>query len=106
MSDHVLALDGRLNGLTQALAKWRTEMGADPRHRDRHVLMSRLMGIVSECAEAYEAVRIDDPSNLIEEMADIFIRWAGLIGFLNIDIEEAIATKMRTNLFSSEREAM
>ena len=105
------ALDGGLNAVCRDLAIWRISMGADARSDDPRSTQARLMGIVAECAEAYEAVRADDRENLEEEMADIFIRWAGLCGLLHmLDIEDVIRRKMTHNLFSGRyggmREAM
>jgi len=56
-----------------------------------------LMLIVTEVAEACEADRMGDFDNFKEEIADTYIRLADLCGQLNIDIEDAIVTKMLKN---------
>ena len=56
-----------------------------------------LMLIVSEVAEAMEADRHDNRENFTEEIADTCIRIFDLCGGLGIDLEEAIALKMRYN---------
>ncbi len=56
-----------------------------------------LMLIVSELGEAVEAWRKADKENFIEEMADVFIRSGDLIGFLRLDLEQAIIDKMAKN---------
>lgn len=95
--DFEQAMSG-LNNLALAIARWRMANGADPNHHNKRVLQSRLMGLVTEIAEASDDVRHDQWSHLPEEMADIFIRWIGIVGFLNIDIERAIRDKMAINL--------
>ncbi|UZQ52729.1 nucleotide pyrophosphohydrolase [Clostridium kluyveri] len=56
-----------------------------------------LMLIVSEIAEAQEALRKGDMENFGEELADVVIRTADLCGGLNIDLESEIKKKMEKN---------
>lgn len=58
---------------------------------------AKLMLIVSELGEAMEADRINDTEGLTEEIADVFIRLFDLCGRLGIDIDAAVAAKMKKN---------
>lgn len=58
---------------------------------------NRLMLIVSEAAEAQEALRKNDADNFKEELADVAIRLADLCGGLEIDLEAEILNKMEKN---------
>lgn len=68
-------------------------------------LGNKLMLIVTELAEAHEALRHNNPpsehipefSALEEEMADTIIRIMDFCGYLNLRIEEAIAAKLEYN---------
>ena len=53
--------------------------------------------IASEVFEAQQALRKGDDDNFREEIADIFIRSADLVGGLEIDIEKEIKKKMEYN---------
>lgn len=59
--------------------------------------MEKLMLIVTEVAEAAEAVRHDNFENLKEELADVVIRTLDLACALGVDIETEIAKKMEQN---------
>lgn len=59
-------------------------------------ISTQLMNLVSEVAEANEALRKGDMINFEEEMDDIFIRWADLMGFMGYDIS-GILRKMDKN---------
>jgi NTP pyrophosphatase (non-canonical NTP hydrolase) len=61
------------------------------------VLLSKLMLIATEVAEAAEAVRINSMSKLSEELADIVIRVLDLAGALGINLEQAVLHKMEVN---------
>lgn len=50
---------------------------------------------VSEALEAYRECNYLDA--IAEELADIIIRVADLAGYMNIDLEEAVISKMRYN---------
>lgn len=65
---------------------------AEPRH-----VLSWLMLISTEVAEAAEAVRKDDPDNFREELADICIRVFDTAEALGINLEQAIVDKMAKN---------
>ena len=58
---------------------------------------TKLMLIVTELGEACEADRHDDKENFKEELADVFIRLADLVGWLGIDMEEEVSKKMAIN---------
>lgn len=62
-----------------------------------HAMGNILMLIVSEAAEAQEALRKNDWDNFEEEIADVFIRLGDLCGGLGIDIESRIKEKMQKN---------
>lgn len=55
------------------------------------------MLVVTELAEAAEAVRHSDQKNFEEEIADTFIRLLDICGTCKIDIDKAIADKMEYN---------
>lgn len=59
---------------------------------------TKLMLIVTELGEACEADRNSDDDNFREEIADTFIRLFDLCGYLDIDIEKEIQTKMSRNM--------
>ena len=62
-----------------------------------NAISTRLMLIVSEVAEALEALRNNDGENFIEELADIIIRTCDLAGGLNLDLETEILKKIEKN---------
>lgn len=66
--------------------------GQDTRH-----ILSWLMLITTEVAEAAEAARIGDIHNFAEEMADVAIRLFDTCHALGIDIETEILAKMAKN---------
>jgi NTP pyrophosphatase (non-canonical NTP hydrolase) len=67
--------------------------GQDARH-----ILSWLMLITTEVAEAAEAVRAGDPDNFSEELADVCIRVFDCAHALNIDLDRAILKKMQQNM--------
>lgn len=62
-----------------------------------NAISARLMLIVSELAEAQEALRKNDKDNFKEELADVAIRLGDLCGGLGIDLEAEILKKMIRN---------
>lgn len=66
--------------------------GQDTRH-----ILSWLMLIVTEVAEAAEAVRIGDIDNFGEEMADVIIRTLDTCHALGVDLDSAVLAKMEKN---------
>ena len=70
-----------------------------PRNPSSHAeaLIGKLMLVVSEIAESVEAVRHQYEENFREEIADTFIRLFDICGAMEIDIEDEINRKMRTN---------
>lgn len=66
--------------------------------REERILMNeKLMLIVTEVAEACEALRNLDYEHMEEELADIIIRTLNLTGTLGINIDEIVAGKMEIN---------
>jgi len=66
-------------------------------NEENNAIGNRLMLIVSELAEAQEALRKDDRENFKEELADVAIRLGDLCGGLDIDLEAEIIKKMEKN---------
>lgn len=88
--------------LAAQIAIWRTRKGfACPNSLDteeqRDMTLGKLMLIVTEVAEAAEAVRHNDWSNFAEELADTLIRVLDLSSSMNIDIAMAVFEKMQVN---------
>lgn len=66
--------------------------------REQKILMNeKLMLVVTEVAEACEALRVDDRENFEEEIADVFIRLLNICGTCGIDIDKHVAKKMEKN---------
>jgi len=95
-----------LDYLEDYIAKWRESKGFyTPSKMDEtqitltmaDALLGKLMLVVTEVAEAAEAVRHHDKENFIEEIADVFIRLLDICGSMNIDISDAIYEKMCKN---------
>lgn len=89
-----------LNQLSLEIAKWRYEKGfktpdsiANP-----DAMNAKLMLVVSELAEACEAVRHGDVMNFKEEIADAFIRLFDIAGsYAGYNVEDEIQNKMAVN---------
>jgi NTP pyrophosphatase (non-canonical NTP hydrolase) len=64
---------------------------------DVYFNLSKLMLIVTEVAEAAEAIRHDDKVNFAEELADICIRVFDFAVAHGIDLEREIINKMKKN---------
>lgn len=62
-----------------------------------NAICTRLTLIHDEVSEATEGLRKNDIANFKEELADIAIRLADLVGGLNIDLEGEIKKKMKIN---------
>lgn len=60
-------------------------------------LMGQLMLVVTELAEAAEALRQPDHGNFAEEIADTVIRLFDLAGACGIDLAKEIQAKMEIN---------
>lgn len=69
----------------------------DQNTEDKRVIATKLMLIVTEVAEAMEAIRKEGFGNLGEELADVVIRVADLSGALGIDLGGEIETKALRN---------
>lgn len=59
--------------------------------------LAKLMLVVTEVAEAAEAVRKGDDENFAEELADICIRVFDLAEGSGVNLEQAIVDKMQKN---------
>ena len=64
---------------------------------DWNNMLSNLMLVVTEVAEAAECVRNDNRDGFNEEVADTIIRLLDIAGALEIDIEAEIKRKMFIN---------
>ncbi len=90
-----------MNAISQDIAKWREEKGfyTPPtiEGEDADFMLGKLMLVVTEVAEAAEAVRKGDLENFKEEIADALIRLLDICGTMGIDPEEIIVQKMIIN---------
>ncbi len=90
-----------MNELAKQITEWREEKGfytpSSINGPDGDAMLGKLMLVVTEVAEAAEAVRHGDLDNFKEEIADAFIRLLDICGAMGIDIEEEIAQKMAVN---------
>lgn len=86
--------------LAADVAMWREKKGFHTPSgiEDDELMLGKLMLVVTEVAEAAEAVRHQDIENFEEEIADTFIRLLDICGTMGIDPEEIILRKMATNL--------
>jgi NTP pyrophosphatase (non-canonical NTP hydrolase) len=66
--------------------------GQDTRH-----ILSWLMLITTELAEAAEAARKNNYENFCEELADVQIRLLDMCYVLDVDLEDAVLKKMAIN---------
>lgn len=64
---------------------------------DTRKMLSFMMLITTEVAEAAEAIRLGDRANFEEEMADICIRVFDTSAALGLNLEQAIVDKMEAN---------
>lgn len=91
-----------INEWCKNISKWRKEKKFyTPTRIDseslRDAMLGKLMLVVTEIAEAAEAVRHNDMDNFIEEIADTQIRIMDIAGSCGIDLENAITKKMKIN---------
>ena len=61
-------------------------------------IVEKLMLVVTELAEATEALRVFNRDGFKEEIADTFIRLFDICGSLDIDIEYEIEKKISINI--------
>lgn len=73
-----------------------TEIGVCPTCGQDPVI-SKLGLVVTEIAEAMEAVRKNDRANFDEEVADTVIRIFDLVGAMGIDLDGTLAAKEQKN---------
>ncbi len=85
---------GELNSLAQEVARWREEKGFVTNWEG---MLAKLMLVVTEVAEAAEAVREENREGFAEEVADTFIRLLDICGSIGLDIEGEIRRKMEVN---------
>lgn len=91
-----------LNDYAKDIMRWRerqqfiTPTGIDT-EAQRRLMLGKLMLVVTELAEAAEAVRHKDKANFIEELADAFIRLMDITAAGGLDMEAAIIDKMAKN---------
>lgn len=64
---------------------------------DATVAVAKLMLVVTELAEATEAIRDGNEENLAEEIADTIIRIVGFARGLGIDLDAEVVQKMTYN---------
>jgi NTP pyrophosphatase (non-canonical NTP hydrolase) len=85
-----------LNEWAKYIAQWRRKKGFKT---DMDNMPEKLLLVITEIAEATEAIRQVpiDMENFAEEIADAMIRLLDIAGSLNIDIDKAIAAKMKYN---------
>jgi len=88
--------------LTEWVVRWRQDKGfytpdSFNTQTERDMMLGKLMLIVTEVAEAAEAVRHEDLDNFKEELADIAIRLFDIAGTMSIDLEDVIVDKMKVN---------
>jgi hypothetical protein len=76
-----------------------------PLATSKTAIAARLVLIVSEIAEALEALRVGDWVGFLKEMADIQLRWAATVGefgrhpdLQNVNMTQIIAQKMLYNM--------
>lgn len=90
------------------MAELQAQIGEWRRSKDFHTpssikgpegdyMLGKLMLVVTEVAEAAEAVRHMDEENFKEEIADTFIRLFDICDACGFDAEYEIRVKMRTN---------
>lgn len=95
-------LGSSFNVWAEFIQEWRDQQGfytpSTIEGEDGDATLGKLMLVVTEIAEAAEAVRKGDKANYAEELADAIIRILDLSHNQGIDIESEIALKMTINL--------
>jgi NTP pyrophosphatase (non-canonical NTP hydrolase) len=91
-----------MRGWCKAISEWRKQKGfvtpdSIATITGRNRMLGKLMLVVSEVAEAAEAVRADNRPGFEEEIADTVIRLFDICGTMGIDIDKEIAKKMEIN---------
>ena len=91
-----------MNELAKYIKEWRERKGfSTPSdivgEEQASAMLAKLMLVVTEVAEAAEAVRHNDRHNFEEEMADTIIRILDIVGTCDIDIDSVVAHKMAVN---------
>jgi NTP pyrophosphatase (non-canonical NTP hydrolase) len=76
---------------------WSYDISLQDKESVRLILLTKMALVTSEVGEAVEALREEDYGNIKEEIADICIRLFDICGFMNINLQQAILTKMGKN---------
>ena len=92
----------KINKLGDQIVKWRIKKGfttpsSFKTEKERDYMLAKLMLVVTEVAEASEAVRHNDMENFKEEIADALIRLLDIGRTMKLDLEKDIANKMDVN---------
>ena len=92
----------KINDFAKEIMSWRKGHGFYTPNEllsveGKDYMLGKLMLVVTEVAEAAEAVRHGDASNFREELADTFIRLMDITAAMNINIEDEIIKKMAVN---------
>jgi len=74
-----------------------SQAGINKQHAYNAFLCQQLMGVTSELAEAYEALRKGDRHGFDEEVIDAMIRLLSLCGCAKINVDAEISKKMSKN---------
>jgi NTP pyrophosphatase (non-canonical NTP hydrolase) len=89
-----------MNKLAKEVAAWREGKGfkTPASIKESVAMLSKIMLVVTELAEAAEAVRHGDEQNFKEEIADTYIRLLDISGsYKGFDTESEIQNKMEVN---------
>jgi NTP pyrophosphatase (non-canonical NTP hydrolase) len=93
-------MNNTINELALMVAKWRKEKGfkTPSNIKNHNAMLAKLMLVVTELAEATEAVRHGDEENFKEEIADTYIRLLDITGsYKGFDTAQEILKKMQVN---------
>jgi NTP pyrophosphatase (non-canonical NTP hydrolase) len=98
----MLQYSGTLNQIAEDIGVWRkTKQFFTPGDistiENRDLMLGKLMLVVTEIAEAAEAVRHEDSANFQEELADAVIRILDICDACNINISRVVQEKMFVN---------
>lgn len=89
-----------IDDLAEKQLKWLEDMG----WVGNTTLLEDLMLVVSECGEAANEVRGEEPTdNFKTELADIILRVMGIAAKQGISLDDAIRAKMQHNLENGKK---
>lgn len=91
-----------IDEIARSISVWRYSKGfvtpaSIDTEQERHEMLGKLMLVVTEVAEAAEAIRHNDRNNFKEELADIMIRVLDICHTMGITPSYIIQDKMGTN---------